>query len=206
MTDEELLTEYLKTKNNDLFDLFDQRMRPRIFKLALKLLASNHAAADDITQEVLVKLMLMDPIDLYPPVSDFVFAITRNLCKNYCRAESSGIRRNMEPISKYEREERRHGSNSDFAGLFIPEDDESDTERQIRELNKSDPGYLRAKEALKNLPEEWREAIRLCFCENKTHQEAAKVLHLKRSTLRSYIHKGMKLLREAKGVQQYATA
>ncbi len=181
MTDEELLTEYLKTKNNELFDLFDQRMRPRIYKFALKHLGSNHAAAEDITQDVLVTLMTKEPIEFYPPVSDFVFAITRNLCNLYKRSENSGVRKNIKSLTPFQDQERKHGDELGFRGLI-----------DKPQLPASDDPLLPAvKPALDTLPPLLKEAVTLCFYDNMTIAEAAKHLGNPRTTMQSRVGRGL---------------
>ena len=55
MTDEELLTEYLKTKDRELFTILHERMRDRLYALALHMIHLPDDA-EDIVQTVFCKL------------------------------------------------------------------------------------------------------------------------------------------------------
>ncbi len=196
MTDEELLTKYLTTKEAKYFDAFDRRMRPRIYKLALKLLRSDESSADDITQDVLLKLMMLEPRTFEPPVSDFVFAITRNLCKNFFRDEKSGIRRDAVSLDVILQNERSHGSDPDYEGPS-----------KMEKFDEEEPPFESpsVKLAVENLSTDLKNAVYLRFAENMTVRESAKSLGIKPSATKVRVHRALNLLRQDIG-GNYATA
>ncbi len=181
LTDEELLTQYLTTKDGDLFEEFDRRMRPRIYKLALKKLHSDHAAAEDITQDVLIKLMTMEPRTFDPSVADLAFTITRNFCKNYFRGENSGVRRGMEPL----------GSLKEECEPTYEIEPEEDLEKRR--------DYLEAVEAIGRLPSPYKEAVTQYYCKNETYKQSARSLKMNLDTLKTHLHRGLQLLRAELG-------
>lgn len=150
----------------------------RVYRLAHRL-TGNVADAEDLTQEVFVRVFRS--LDSYVPgtFEGWLHRITTNLFLDQARRKA---RIRFDHLPHDPGTEVAHASGADHAsdrvlldGLF-----EADVEL-----------------ALAALPPDFRAAVVLCDIEGLTYEEIARVLDLKLGTVRSRIHRGRALLREA---------
>jgi len=147
----------------------------RVYRLAYRL-TGNRADAEDLTQETFVRVFrsLQD----YTPgtFEGWLHRITTNLFLDMARR----------------RQKVRFDALPEDAGDRLASD-EAGPERAF-EQNNLDPEIQRALDAL---PAEFRAAVVLCDLEGLTYDEIALTLGIKVGTVRSRIHRGRVLLRQA---------
>lgn len=198
MTDEELLTEYLRTKDPDLLAKLYGRMRRRMYALAKRILRS-HDDAEDIVQEVFCKLCELDPEPIQSAES-FLYRIVQNLSLNRRRANSSGIREDMVSLSDMKRKAGKLVldvmKNSPVSDDVIEEpiDERLGT---VEESLQRQELWKEVETILDALPVEQREAIDAYYCRGMEVNEIAEMLALSPWTIRSRIRRGMDVLKEA---------
>ena len=93
MTDEALLTEYLKTKDHDLFAVLYERMQERMYAHAMQITKSPDASAE-IVQDVFCKLLEVSPQEIRSADS-FLFRMVWTRAIDRHRQENGGIRDGM---------------------------------------------------------------------------------------------------------------
>ena len=150
----------------------------RVYRLAYRL-TGNVADAEDLTQEVFVRVFRS--LDSYVPgtFEGWLHRITTNLFLDQARRRA---RIRFDHLAHDPGTETVHTHGVEGAsdrvlldGLF-----EADVEQ-----------------ALASLPPDFRAAVVLCDIEGLAYDEIARVLDLKLGTVRSRIHRGRALLREA---------
>lgn len=94
MTDDEVLTEYAKTRSPDAFAALYGRLHPTLLKKARRILHSCEDA-EDVVQDALHKLLELDT----PPVkAGYLLKMVQNLAIDLRRRKASGLRRDMESL------------------------------------------------------------------------------------------------------------
>ncbi len=147
----------------------------RVYRLAYRL-SGNRADAEDLTQETFVRVF-RSLADYTPGTFEgWLHRITTNLFLDMVRR----------------RQKIRFDALAEDAGDRLPSD-EAGPERAF-EQNNLDPEIQRALDAL---PADFRAAVVLCDLEGLTYEEIALTLDVKVGTVRSRIHRGRVLLREA---------
>ncbi|MGI8667061.1 MAG: RNA polymerase sigma factor SigE [Jatrophihabitans sp.] len=147
----------------------------RVYRLAYRL-SGNRADAEDLTQETFVRVF-RSLADYTPGTFEgWLHRITTNLFLDLVRR----------------RQKIRFDALADDASERLASD-EPGPERAY-EQNNLDPEIQRA---LDTLPADFRAAVVLCDLEGPTYQEIAPTLDIKVGTVRSRIHRGRVLLREA---------
>jgi RNA polymerase sigma-70 factor (ECF subfamily) len=147
----------------------------RVYRLAYRL-SGNRADAEDLTQETFVRVF-RSLADYTPGTFEgWLHRITTNLFLDMVRR----------------RQKIRFDALAEDAGDRLPTD-EPGPERAF-EQNNLDPEIQRALDAL---PADFRAAVVLCDLEGLTYEEIALTLGIKVGTVRSRIHRGRVLLREA---------
>ena len=147
----------------------------RVYRLAYRL-SGNRADAEDLTQETFVRVF-RSLADYTPGTFEgWLHRITTNLFLDMVRR----------------RRKIRFDALADDAGDRMASD-EPGPERAY-EQNNLDPEVQRALDAL---PADFRAAVVLCDLEGLTYEEIALTLGVKVGTVRSRIHRGRVLLREA---------
>ena len=153
----------------------------RVYRLAYRL-TGNVADAEDLTQEVFVRVFRS--LDDYVPgtFEGWLHRITTNLFLDGARRRAR-IRFDHLPHDP--------GTESAYTGHGTGADASSD--RVLLD------GLFEAdvEQALASLPPDFRAAVVLCDIEGLSYDEIARVLDLKLGTVRSRIHRGRALLREA---------
>jgi RNA polymerase sigma-70 factor (ECF subfamily) len=147
----------------------------RVYRLAYRL-SGNRADAEDLTQETFVRVF-RSLADYTPGTFEgWLHRITTNLFLDMVRR----------------RQKIRFDALADDASERLASD-EPGPERAY-EQNNLDPEIQRA---LDTLPADFRAAVVLCDLEGLTYEEIALTLGIKVGTVRSRIHRGRVLLREA---------
>ena len=147
----------------------------RVYRLAYRL-SGNRADAEDLTQETFIRVFRS--LAEYQPgtFEGWLHRITTNLFLDMVRRRQR-IRFDALPEDAGDRLASREAG---------PED--------AYELNNLDPEIQRALDAL---PPDFRAAVVLCDLEELSYEEIAATLGIKVGTVRSRIHRGRVLLREA---------
>ena len=190
-TSEELLTEYLKTKDSDLLDVLYRRMHRKLCTLAIRILDSSEDG-EDIVQDVFCKLCELEPQPIRSAES-FLFRMVQNMAIDLKRHNESGVRHDMISINAFEEDENddmTYRSKRNLASMVLvaPDSREEDHGRELSE---------EVKTAMNNLPEEQREAVELYYARGLTIPETAEILGIKENTAESRIRRGIKALRNA---------
>ncbi len=184
MTDEELLTEYLKTKDHDLFADLYERMHQRLYGLALQMLPND---AEDIVQDVFCKLCELEPREFYPPAESFLFRVLWNLAIDRQRHEQGGAGAKMVSLTTLKLEEEP-----------IDERMESASERaEKREL------WEQVKDAVDLLPPRQQKAIRLYYWQDLTIAETAEMLGIEEDAAETLIRRGRDRLRKMLTIEDW---
>lgn len=161
------------------FEGLAERYQDRIFSFARYLL-SNREEAEEVTQEVLIRLWRhQDGLDL-ERVGSWILRVTRNACYDLLRSRRSASRA-MPRVSLEEVEEAHE----------VP-GDERDPESlaQARDFKRA----LAA--ALAELAEPYKSVVVLHEVQGLSHQEIAEALGIPEVTVRVHLHRGRKKLRE----------
>jgi len=147
----------------------------RVYRLAYRL-SGNRADAEDLTQETFVRVF-RSLADYTPGTFEgWLHRITTNLFLDMVRR----------------RQKIRFDALAEDAGDRLPSD--APGPERAFEQNNLDPEIQRALDAL---PADFRAAVVLCDLEGLTYEEIALTLNIKVGTVRSRIHRGRVLLREA---------
>jgi RNA polymerase sigma factor (sigma-70 family) len=147
---------------------------PRVYRLAYRL-TGNRADAEDLTQEVFVRVFRA--LDTYRPgtFEGWLHRITTNLfldgARRRARIRFEALPEDAERVPGRERSPEQAYSDDNLDG---------DVQR-----------------ALDALPPDFRAAVVLCDIEGLSYEEIAATLGVKLGTVRSRIHRGRTLLRDA---------
>jgi RNA polymerase sigma-70 factor (ECF subfamily) len=151
------------------------RHSERVYRLALRLTGNRHDA-EDLTQEVFVRVFRS--LSTYTPgtFEGWIHRITTNLFLDGARRKQ---RIRFDALSD-ERADRLHSDLPAPDTAYADQTFDDDIER-----------------ALATLPPEFRAAVVLCDVEGLSYEEIAQILDAKLGTVRSRIHRGRAMLREA---------
>jgi RNA polymerase sigma-70 factor (ECF subfamily) len=155
-------------------EIVDQQS-DRVYRLALRLTGNRHDA-EDLTQEVFVRVFRS--LSTYQPgtFEGWIHRITTNLFLDQARRKQ---RIRFDALSD-ERAGRLHSDQPAPEIAYADQTFDDDIER-----------------ALATLPPEFRAAVVLCDVEGLSYEEIAHILDAKLGTVRSRIHRGRAMLREA---------
>ncbi|SFB77188.1 RNA polymerase sigma-70 factor, ECF subfamily [Nocardioides terrae] len=147
----------------------------RVYRLAYRLTGNQHDA-EDLTQEVFVRVFRS--LDSYTPgtFAGWLHRITTNLFLDQARRKQ---RIRFDALSD-ERADRLSSNQPTPDIAFTDQRFDDDVER-----------------ALQALPPDFRAAVVLCDVEGLTYEEIAEIMGAKLGTVRSRIHRGRAMLREA---------
>ncbi len=147
----------------------------RVYRLAYRL-TGNRQDAEDLTQEVFVRVFRS--LSTYTPgtFEGWLHRITTNLFLDQARRKQ---RIRFDALSD-EREARLTSTDRSPADEYAERTFDDDVER-----------------ALAQLPPDFRAAVVLCDVEGLTYEEIAEILDAKLGTVRSRIHRGRAMLRDA---------
>lgn len=146
----------------------------RVYRLALRL-SGNHADAEDITQEVLVRAMKSPGAGTTGSAEGWFHRVTTNLFVDLVRR-----RRRARTVPLDERPWSREPADTD------PDPADAALETVL------EPDVAAA---LASLPPAFREAVLLCDVHGLSYAEIGKVVGVKTGTVRTRIHRGRAMLR-----------
>lgn len=153
-------------------ELYEQYF-PQVFRLALRL-ASNRTDAEDLAQEVFLKLLSTRPADMSGSTAGWIHRVTTNLFLDNMRR-------------KKRRPESLVGEHHEFLVSRDP----------IPEVLVHDAAFdPDIEEALAELPQQMRVAVILSDVEQLSHEEIAAALGIKVGTVRTRVHRGRVQLRK----------
>ena len=147
----------------------------RVYRLAYRLTGNRHDA-EDLTQEVFVRVFRS--LDSYTPgtFEGWLHRITTNLFLDQARRKQ---RIRFDALSE-ERAQRLTSSGPTPDAAYADQRFDDDIER-----------------AIATLPPDFRAAVVLCDVEGLSYEEIAQILDAKLGTVRSRIHRGRAMLRQA---------
>lgn len=148
----------------------------RVYRLAYRLTGNPHDA-EDLTQDVFIRVFRS--LSSYTPgtFEGWLHRITTNLFLDQVRRKQRIRIEAIEPE----------------ASARIPAAESSDPAREYEHRNLG----ADVQEALIDLPPDYRAAVVLCDIEGLSYEEIATTLGLKLGTVRSRIHRGRTMLRDA---------
>ncbi|MGZ2223091.1 RNA polymerase sigma factor SigE [Glutamicibacter nicotianae] len=157
------------------WDQMVQEHGQRVFRLAYRL-TGNRQDAEDLSQEAFVRAF--KALESYTPgtMGGWLHRITTNLFLDQARRKS-----------KIRFDRFAEGSEDRMPGTAV-------TPERYFEFNNLD---VDVQEALRALSPEFRAAIVLCDMEGFSYEEVSRILDVKLGTVRSRIHRGRAMLRDA---------
>ena len=157
------------------WDEIVERHSERVFRLAYRL-TGNRPDAEDLTQEVFVRVFRS--LSTYTPgtLEGWLHRITTNLFLDQARRKQ---RIRFDALSD-DREGRLPSPHPTPAEAYVERTFDDDIEA-----------------ALATLPPDFRAAVVLCDVEGLSYEEIAEIMDAKLGTIRSRIHRGRAMLRDA---------
>jgi RNA polymerase sigma-70 factor (ECF subfamily) len=157
----------------EAFELLLERYRNKIMRLAYSMIG-NSAQAEDAAQDVCVRIWRALPAYRgESSVSTWVYAITRNTC--------------LTAIAAMKRTSDRTPLSGDYPNL-----------RQFSEIIPApEPKPYSGpdlSQAIRQLPEKYRQAVMLFYMEEKSYVEVAAMMALPIGTVRTYLYRAKKAL------------
>ncbi|NLW26695.1 RNA polymerase sigma factor [Acetivibrio saccincola] len=179
---EKKIIKLCKENRREGFELLFKRFENYIYKICKSFTCSKEDALD-IMQEVFLKIYKsFESFDAKKSLSPWVKRITVNTCINYKRDNN-----------------KRYGDVS----INVSMDDEKNTFENVisDDINTEDMAiYTDTKKLLENLirklPEEVRMAIILKHIEGLSYEKIAKIMNCPEGTVKTYVFRGRKLLKE----------
>ncbi len=183
--DDEILQWVREGRRDDAIARLLPAYRERVFALCLSMVG-NRAAAEDIAQEVFVKIWRALPaFDGRSALSTWIYAITRNAAWSALRSRRAG------------------GSLTEPSML---------AEVEVRAVEASGAGQYGAIEAdtdarrvegwVARLPEKQRQVVRLFYLRECSVEQVAEMSGMPVGTVKTLLHRGRERLRELAGVTQ----
>lgn len=156
----------------EAFALLLPRYRDKVFRLTFSMLR-NRATAEDITQEILVRVWRALPgYGAQAALSTWVYAISKNACLSELRKRR--------PVVSLDDEEGAY--DAEVAALGSTDADDSAT--------------VSVTQLLDQLPERYRQAVTLFYMEDKSYEQTATSLGLPLGTVKALLHRARKRLTE----------
>lgn len=187
MTDEALMMSF-RAGNVYAFELLCERYRTPVFAFLYRLLGRDRSGAEDLLQEVFVKLA--GAARFYEPRAKFstwLFTIVRNHARNHLKSRAFREGRVTVPLDTATED----GGAAPAQTLAAA----NDTRRDIR--NREEGRLLEA--AIGRLPDPYREVFILRALQGMSHDETAAVLGLNPATVRTQYHRACERLRRDLG-------
>lgn len=130
-TDEELVSQYLETRQNDYFEQLYTRYCNKVHQKCLSF-TKDDMQAEDLTQDIFIRLInKLDGYKKQAKFSTWLYSITHNYCADQIKA----------PRRRYEK-----GANENWEGLNIPVDDSAEREELEEQLIRLAMNRLSAEE------------------------------------------------------------
>jgi RNA polymerase sigma-70 factor (ECF subfamily) len=195
LTDDGLLRRMM-AGDEDAFTLLYHRRHPSIFRFAVHM-SGNVAVAEDVTQEVF--MALIRDAKRFDPARGTLGGFLLGVARNHLRKRWEQDRRSV-PLAEDADElghtlagpvgsangNKKVGSNGNGSNAF----------RNSHDVFTSLETVGRVRQAIRTLPETYREAVVLCDLEEMSYEEAAEVLDCPVGTVRSRLHRARALLLE----------
>ena len=176
-TEEAQIARGLRRRDPDLLDALIEQYQHRLFRYLLHL-TGNHAVAEDLFQEVWVRVL--EKGHLYDGRNRFVtwlMSIGHNVAIDHLR------RRN--PASLDEMQDPEEGT-----PFEPPDSGPSPFEQAVQHQQRE-----RFHEALQNVPALFREVLVLRFQEQMKLEEIARLIHIPVATVKTRLYRGVQALR-----------
>jgi RNA polymerase sigma-70 factor (ECF subfamily) len=156
----------------EAFALLLPRYRDKVFRLTFSML-HNRATAEDITQEILVRVWRALPgYGAQAALSTWIYAISKNACLSELRKRR--------PVVSLDDDEGTY--DAEVAALGSTDADDSAT--------------VSVTQLLDQLPERYRQAVTLFYMEDKSYEQTAASLGLPLGTVKALLHRARKRLTE----------
>jgi RNA polymerase sigma-70 factor (ECF subfamily) len=183
--DEEILQCVREGRRDDAIARLLPAYRERVFALCLSLVG-NRTAAEDIAQEVFVKIWRALPaFDGRSALSTWIYAITRNAALSALRSRrASGSLTEPALLAEVEARSLEASGATDYGAI------EADTDARRIE------GWVA------RLPEKQRTVVRLFYLRECSVDEVAEMSGMPVGTVKTLLHRGRERLRELAGVTQ----
>ncbi len=177
VADEELMLQ-AQRGNAHAFELLFERYRARVFGFILRMLNGRRQEAEDLMQDIFVKVFKAK--EMYEPRAKFstwLFTVVRNHCVNFVRSRAYLQAQRTVPLEPSDELEA------------------AATTRSLGTPRQSDAGE-RLEQAVRSLPEMYREAFLLRAVEGLSHDETARVLGVNPATVRTQFRRARLMLVE----------
>jgi RNA polymerase sigma-70 factor, ECF subfamily len=182
--------------DEDAFTLLYRRRHPAIFRFALHM-SGNAAVAEDVTQEVF--MTLIRSAKRFDPTRGTLGGFLLGVARNHLRKRWEQDRRSV-PLAENADESGQTGAPQEGSSDGDPNSNGSGHGsrgfRNSHDLFASLETVGRVRQAIRTLPENYREAVVLCDLEEMSYEEAAEVLDCPVGTVRSRLHRARSLLLE----------
>lgn len=156
----------------EAFALLLPRYKDKVFRLTFSMLR-NRATAEDITQEILVRVWRALPgYGAQASLSTWIYAISRNACLSELRKRR--------PVVSIDDDEGAY--DAEVAAIGTNDADDSAT--------------VSVTQLLDQLPERYRQAVTLFYMEDKSYEQTAASLGLPLGTVKALLHRARKKLTE----------
>jgi RNA polymerase sigma-70 factor, ECF subfamily len=195
LTDDGLLRRMM-AGDEDAFTLLYRRRHPAIFRFALHM-SGNVAVAEDVTQEVF--MTLIRDVRRFDPTRGTLGGFLLGVARNHLLKRWEQDRRSV-PLA-HDADERghtlaAHGGSGNGNGSNNGNGNGNSTFHNSHDLVTSLETVGRVRQAIRTLPENYREVVVLCELEEMSYEEAADALDCPVGTVRSRLHRARALLLE----------
>ncbi len=185
--DDEILQWVREGRRDDAIARLLPAYRERVFALCLSIVG-NRAAAEDIAQQVFVKIWRALPaFDGRSALSTWIYTITRNAALSALRSRSRRPGGSLTEPTMLAEVEAKSAQAAGAAGYGAIE---ADTDARRIE------GWVA------RLPEKQRQVVRLFYLRECSVQEVAEMSGMPVGTVKTLLHRGRERLRELAGVTQ----
>ena len=172
--------------DRDAFRVLVELHQDRVFRLLRRMLRTDRDTAADLTQEVFLRVYRgLSGFDFRAKFTTWLHKIVVNLC-----------------ISQHRRDRALKRDRRTFPpDAPVPGTDDLSSEPVARTVGPADRAHHKeiaaaVREAVHELPEEFRQAVLLRDLQGLSYEEIADVLEIPRGTVRSRIHRGRLILQE----------
>jgi RNA polymerase sigma-70 factor, ECF subfamily len=195
LTDDGLLRRMM-AGDEDAFTLLYRRRHPSIFRFALHM-SGNVAVAEDVTQEVF--MTLIRDAKRFDPARGSLGGFLLGVARNHLLKRWEQDRRSV-PLADDADELGRtlpgHAGAANGNGKTAGNGNGNGAGHTSHDLFTSFETVGRVRQAIRSLPENYREAVVLCDLEEMSYEEAAEALDCPVGTVRSRLHRARALLLE----------
>jgi len=158
----------------EAFDLLLPELQNKVFRLAYAMLG-DAALAEDMSQEIFVRIWKALPgFRGQSSLSTWIYAVTRNTCLTALKRGAAKREISMEEPGVQSAVESASMAGGSPAGASV------DVARLVDEL-----------------PEKYRQVLRLYYMEEKSYEEVARLLDWPMGTVKTYLHRARRQLAEA---------